>query len=105
VASWHRRRERVADGVLHRLDRLAAGRNGGGGGDGLLQLQLDVELLGQCGLLVGHHLDHGCVPRRLAERVRVWVVTYEPLRFGRVFVAALAVARVVLLLHPERRLV
>jgi len=98
-------RERVADGLLHRLNRLAARRDGGGGGDGLLQLQLDVELLGQHGLLVGHHLDHGCVPLRLAKRVRVWVFTFEPLRFGRVFVEALAEARVALLLHSERRLV
>ena len=97
-------RERVVDGVLHRLDRLAARCDGGSGGDGLLQ-QLDVELLSQHGLLVGHHFDHGCVPLRLAERVRVWAATFEPLWFGRVFVAALAEARQVLLLHPERRLV
>jgi len=92
-------RERVGDGVLHRLDRLAARRDFGGEGDGLLQL--DVELLGRHGLLVGRHLDHGCVPLRLAERVSV--ATFEPLRFGRVSVAVLAGARVVLLLHPERR--
>jgi len=55
-------RERVGDGVLHRFDRLAARRDGGGEGDGLLH----VELLGRHGLnqsIKGpHRATHG--PRR-----------------------------------------